>query len=132
MSVEEGSSDEGLSSCAVAAVGVGWKESFVVAAGDDAELSSGLVAELESAAAAAVVVAAVVGKAAVVESELGAFGGFGFDAEISESFAVVAAVAAVAAVQVVDAVADGALESIVAALAHVVVVVAALLDSGLE
>ena len=130
MSVEEGSSDEGLSSCAVAAVGVGWKESFVVAAGDDAELSSGLVAELESAAAAAVVVAAVVGKAAVVESELGAFGGFGFDAEISESFVVV--VAAVAAVQVVDAVADGALESIVAALAHVVVVVAALLDSGLE
>ena len=128
MSAEEGPSDAGLSSCAVAAVGVGWKESFVVAAGDDAELSSGLVAELESAAAA--VVAAVVGKAAVVESELGAFGGFGFDVEISESFVVVAAVAAV---QVVDAVADGALESIVAALAHVVVaVVAALLDSGLE
>ena len=123
MSAEEGPSDAGLSSCAVAAVGVGWKESFVVAAGDDAELSSGLVAELESAAAAAVVAAAV------VESELGAFGGFGFDAEISVSFVVVAAVAAV---QVVDAVADGALESIVAALAHVVVVVAALLDSGLE
>ena len=129
MSAEEGPSDAGLSSCAVAAVGVGWKESFVVAAGDDAELSSGLVAELESAAAAAAV-AAVVGKAAVVESELGAFGGFGFDAEISESFVVV--VAAVAAVQVVDAVADGALESIVAALAHVVGVVAAQLDSGLE
>ena len=130
MSAEEGPSDAGLSSCAVAAVGVGWKESFVVAAGDDAELSSGLVAELESAAAAVVVAAAVVGKAAVVESELGAFGGFGFDAEISVSFVVVAAVAAV---QVVDAVADGALESIVAALAHVVVaVVAALLDSGLE